>query len=79
MHPSWLEMVRRARGRQHRVELTTNGPLLDAGDARALVALGKAQVTVSVDFERWAPERQITTPGVVMENRCLRSCRNLSS
>lgn len=49
VHPSWFEMFREARARQHRVELITNGLLLDAEVARALVDLGVAQVTVSVD------------------------------
>jgi MoaA/NifB/PqqE/SkfB family radical SAM enzyme len=49
VHPSWLEMIRQARVRRHRVELITNGLLLGAGDALALVDRGVAQVTVSVD------------------------------
>ena len=49
VHPHWQEMMRLARGRQHRVELITNGLLVDAEVARALVDLGVAQVTVSVD------------------------------
>ncbi|MBE3134821.1 MAG: radical SAM protein [Acidobacteria bacterium] len=49
VHPAWQEMMRLARGRQHRVELITNGLLLDARAARTLVDLGVAQVTVSVD------------------------------
>lgn len=49
VHPAWHEMMRVARGRGHRVELITNGLLLDAPAARALVELGVAQVTVSVD------------------------------
>jgi len=49
VHPDWHEMVRLARRRQHRVELITNGLLLDADVARTLVDLGAAQVTVSID------------------------------
>jgi MoaA/NifB/PqqE/SkfB family radical SAM enzyme len=49
VHPSWLEMVERARVCDHRVELVTNGLLLDPRAAGAIVALGVAQVTVSVD------------------------------
>jgi MoaA/NifB/PqqE/SkfB family radical SAM enzyme len=49
VHPAWPEMVRLARGGRHRVEVTTNGLLLDARVARTLVGLGVAQVTVSVD------------------------------
>ena len=49
VHPSWLDMMREARARQHRVELITNGQLVDAEAARALVDIGVEQVTVSVD------------------------------
>jgi MoaA/NifB/PqqE/SkfB family radical SAM enzyme len=49
VHPAWQDMMRLARGGQHRVELITNGLLLDADVARTLVDLGIAQVTVSVD------------------------------
>jgi len=49
VHPFCLQMMRDARARQIRVELITNGLLLDAGAARALVEIGVAQVTVSVD------------------------------
>jgi MoaA/NifB/PqqE/SkfB family radical SAM enzyme len=49
VHPAWQELMRLTRGRRHRVELITNGLLLDADAARTLVDLGVAQVTVSVD------------------------------
>ncbi len=49
VHPGWHEMMRLACERHLRVELTTNGLLVDASVARALVDLGVAQVTVSVD------------------------------
>lgn len=49
VHPAWHQMMRLARGRDHRVEVITNGLRLDAQVARALVALGVGQVTVSVD------------------------------
>jgi MoaA/NifB/PqqE/SkfB family radical SAM enzyme len=49
VHRDWHEMMRLARERRLRVELTTNGLLIDAPVARALVELGVAQVTVSVD------------------------------
>jgi MoaA/NifB/PqqE/SkfB family radical SAM enzyme len=49
VHPAWQEMMRLAWVRQHRVELITNGLLLDADVASTLVDLGVAQVTVSVD------------------------------
>jgi MoaA/NifB/PqqE/SkfB family radical SAM enzyme len=49
MHPHFLEMVRLARERGFRVEVTTNGMLLDAGLARELVASGVTKVTISLD------------------------------
>ena len=49
LHPAWQEMMGLARGRRHRVELMTNGLLLDAEVAGTLVDLGVAHVTVSVD------------------------------
>lgn len=48
-HPDFLEMVHLARAQGMRVELITNGTLLDAGLARALVELEVAQVAVSID------------------------------
>jgi MoaA/NifB/PqqE/SkfB family radical SAM enzyme len=49
VHPAWREMMRAARERGHRVELITNGLLIDAPVAATLVDLGVAQITVSVD------------------------------
>lgn len=49
VHPQFLELVRRARERGARIEIITNGTLLDTAMARELVALGVAQVTVSLD------------------------------
>ncbi len=48
-HPDFLEMVRLAREQGLRVEVITNAALLDAAMARELVALGVAQVAVSID------------------------------
>jgi len=48
-HPGFLGMVRLAAGRGHRVEVISNGTLLDAAAARELVSSGAAQVTVSID------------------------------
>lgn len=48
-HPTWQDLIRRGRERQLRIELITNGLLLDAGVARELVDLGVGQVTVSID------------------------------
>ena len=49
VHPEFLTLVRLAREQGVRVEIITNGTLLDAALARELVALGVAQVTVSLD------------------------------
>lgn len=49
VHPAWQEMMRLTRSRQLRVELITNGLLIDEEVARTLVDLGVAQITVSVD------------------------------
>jgi MoaA/NifB/PqqE/SkfB family radical SAM enzyme len=49
LHPDVVEMIRRARRRDLRVEITTNGTRLDARMAEALAELGVARVTVSVD------------------------------
>ncbi len=49
VHPHFLELVRLARERGTRVEIITNGTLLDATMAHELVALGVGQVTVSLD------------------------------
>ena len=48
-HPDFLEMVRLARKQGLRVEVITNATLLDAAMTRELVALGVAQVAVSID------------------------------
>jgi MoaA/NifB/PqqE/SkfB family radical SAM enzyme len=49
VHPDWREMIRLARARRHRVEVITNGLLIDRAAGETLVDLGVAQVTVSVD------------------------------
>jgi MoaA/NifB/PqqE/SkfB family radical SAM enzyme len=48
-HPQFLEMVRLARAQALRVELITNGTLLEPAVAQALVELDVAQVAVSID------------------------------
>jgi MoaA/NifB/PqqE/SkfB family radical SAM enzyme len=48
-HPRFLDLVRMARERNLRVEVVTNGLLLDAPLARALADLGVSQVAVSLD------------------------------
>lgn len=49
VHPAWPDIIERARKRMHRVELTTNGVLIDEAVARTLAELGVAQVAVSID------------------------------
>lgn len=49
VHPEFLTLVGLARERGVRVEIITNGTLLDAALAQELIALGVAQVTVSMD------------------------------
>lgn len=49
VHPAWEEMVALARAKRLRVELITNGVLLDARVADILVQAGVSQVTVSID------------------------------
>lgn len=48
-HPHFLDLVRLARERGLRVEIVTNGLLLDAALARTLADLGVSQVAVSLD------------------------------
>jgi MoaA/NifB/PqqE/SkfB family radical SAM enzyme len=48
-HPRFLDLVRLARERGFRVEIVTNGLLLDAALARSLADLGVSQVAVSLD------------------------------
>jgi len=49
VHPEFPSFVRLAQERGVRVEVITNGTLLDAALAHELIALGVAQVTVSMD------------------------------
>jgi MoaA/NifB/PqqE/SkfB family radical SAM enzyme len=49
VHPAWVELLRRAATREARSEIITNGVLLDAAAAAAIVEAGVSQVTVSVD------------------------------
>jgi MoaA/NifB/PqqE/SkfB family radical SAM enzyme len=48
-HPRFLDLVGLARERGFRVEIVTNGLLLDAPLARALADLGVSQVAISLD------------------------------
>lgn len=49
LHPRFLDMVRVAKARGLRVEVTTNGLLLDEPLARGLVEAGLDQLVVSID------------------------------
>lgn len=49
VHPEFLALVQLARERDMRVEIITNGTLLDAALTRELIARGVAQITVSLD------------------------------
>lgn len=49
VHPAWQRLMASARTRRLRVEIVTNGLLLGRAAAEALVDLGVARVTVSVD------------------------------
>jgi MoaA/NifB/PqqE/SkfB family radical SAM enzyme len=49
VHPEWQRLMTTARARDLRVEIMTNGLLLDADAAAVLVDVGVSQVTVSVD------------------------------
>lgn len=49
VHPAWEQLVLDARSRQLRVEVITNGVLVDTRVAEFMVEAGVAQVTVSVD------------------------------
>jgi MoaA/NifB/PqqE/SkfB family radical SAM enzyme len=49
VHPEWRRFLALARARQLRVEIITNGLLLDEAAAAEMVSLGVDQVTVSFD------------------------------
>jgi MoaA/NifB/PqqE/SkfB family radical SAM enzyme len=49
LHPRFLDLIALARRDARRIELITNGTTMDRELARALVSLGVAQVTVSID------------------------------
>jgi MoaA/NifB/PqqE/SkfB family radical SAM enzyme len=49
VHPDWRRLVASARASGLRVEIVTNGLLLDAGSAAEMAASGVGQVTVSFD------------------------------
>jgi len=49
VHPEWRDLFDLARARRLRVELVTNGLLVDAATAMEIALAGVSQVTVSVD------------------------------
>ena len=49
VHPEWLDLFDLARARRLRVEMVTNGLLVDAATATEIALAGVSQVTVSVD------------------------------
>jgi MoaA/NifB/PqqE/SkfB family radical SAM enzyme len=49
IHPRFIEMIGAARRAARRVEIITNGTTMSSDMARALLRLGVAQVTVSID------------------------------
>jgi len=70
-HPSFLEMVRQAKAIGARVEVTTNGTLLDAETAAALVELDLDRLVVSIDGvtqESYGGLRTNGNLGQVVEN-----------
>jgi len=77
-HPQFLEMVRLARAQELRVELITNGTLMEPAVARALVELGVAQVVVSIDGpdqESYASIRDTALAPVLAHIAALRDAR----
>jgi MoaA/NifB/PqqE/SkfB family radical SAM enzyme len=77
-HPDFLEMVRLAKKTGARVEVTTNGTLLDAETAATLIELDLDRLVVSIDGVTPESYRQVRTQGnfeQVVEN--LRSLRRL--
>jgi MoaA/NifB/PqqE/SkfB family radical SAM enzyme len=70
-HPAFLEMVGRAKATGARVEVTTNGTLLDRATAAALVELDLDRLVVSIDGltpESYAGVRVNGTLDAVVEN-----------
>lgn len=70
-HPSFLEMVKQAKAIGARVEVTTNGTLLDRDTAAALMALDLDRLVVSIDGvtqETYAGLRTNGTLEQVVEN-----------
>jgi MoaA/NifB/PqqE/SkfB family radical SAM enzyme len=81
VHPAWEEMVVGARTRKLRVEMITNGVLLDGRIADVLVQAGVAQVTVSIDGGDGASYQRMrgaSADGALDAIRRLRDARRLS-
>jgi MoaA/NifB/PqqE/SkfB family radical SAM enzyme len=70
-HPDWLEMVRQAKAVGARVEITTNGTLLNAETAATLIELDLDRLVVSIDGaspESYGDIRQNGSLAQVVEN-----------
>ncbi len=81
VHPEWRRLLALARARGLRVELITNGLLLDDSAAAARVELGVGQVTVSFDggdAESYAWMRGVGAEGALAAIHRLRSARRRS-
>ena len=77
-HPEWQRLIAVARARGARVEMITNGLLLGADAATALVDLAVGQVTVSVDGidnETYARMRGVTADSALAAVRHLLDVR----
>ena len=78
VHPDFVEIVRQAKAIGARVEMTTNGALLDSGLAAALVDLGLDRLVVSIDgvtAESYGDIRANGNFGLVIDN--LRGLRRI--
>jgi MoaA/NifB/PqqE/SkfB family radical SAM enzyme len=81
VHPEWQRLLAVARLHGLRIEVTTNGLLLDAGAATALVDLAVSRVTVSVDGgdpDTYARMRGVTADSALAAVGYLRDARRHS-
>jgi len=78
VHPEWRQLLAVARARGLRIEVITNGLLLDAEAAAVLVELAVSRVTVSVDGgdpETYARMRGVTADSALAAVGHLREAR----
>lgn len=81
VHPQWRQLIALSRARDLRVEIITNGLLLDDEAAAAMVDLGVGQVTVSFDggdAEAYAWMRGAHAEGALAAIHRLRDARRRS-